>query len=350
MKEVAELDNIDGVECLVICVEGGNIYHASTKLGQKFLEEYPDTCTKFGNVIQNVSLNNKIDVSDKMIRTIFNKKYSTLVGKASPLPYSAAESLGLKFNGLPSELIDELGCYPKQPNHYGAQQKRRLWERRNSFSFSLQSHMEIINTASNNASSSSTSSNVSSSTSTDPLLPPSTLPPMTASDHQVPLSTSLRPSTSRESISTPSQSQPQDHSSLAPMNQPDMQLPSQSLSKNDGQELIVSRIIEQTIFLNASNGLSLQLKEGTVFGLMDERNMIKGTGKVMAKHQLHGRPIAPGCLVVEVVSVKDSCVTKPPVPGAFDDDEAVHIGGFYLWPISKLSFLGKTGIQVGINK
>ncbi|XP_028407555.1 uncharacterized protein LOC114530173 [Dendronephthya gigantea] len=159
MKEVAELDNIDGVECLVICVEGGNIYHASTKLGQKFLEEYPDTCTKFGNVIQNVSLNNKIDVSDKMIRTIFNKKYSTLVGKASPLPYSAAESLGLKFNGLPSELIDELGCYPKQPNHYGAQQKRRLWERRNSFSFSLQSHMEIINTASNNASSSSTSSN-----------------------------------------------------------------------------------------------------------------------------------------------------------------------------------------------
>ncbi|XP_028408233.1 uncharacterized protein LOC114530818 [Dendronephthya gigantea] len=134
MKEVAELDNIDGVECLVICVEGGNIYHASTKLGQKFLEEYPDTCTKFGNVIQNVSLNNKIDVSDKMIRTIFNKKYSTLVGKASPLPYSAAESLGLKFNGLPSE-HRRIGLLSKTAKPLRGTTKRRLWERRNSFSF-----------------------------------------------------------------------------------------------------------------------------------------------------------------------------------------------------------------------
>ena len=84
---------------------------------------------------------------------------------------------------------------------------------------------------------------------------------------------------------------------------------------------------------------------------MDERNIVRGTGKVMAKNQLHGST-AHGSrnLVVEVVSKKDDCSIKPLVPGPYDNEEPVEIGGFYLWPISKLSFLDKTGIQVGINK
>ncbi|CAB3988605.1 Hypothetical predicted protein, partial [Paramuricea clavata] len=262
MKEVAELDNINGAECLVVCLDG------------------------------------------------------TLVGKSSPLPYSKVQSLGLKFDGLPSELVDELGCYPKQPNHYGTQQKRKLWERRESFSFTLESR--CLETNASNMASSPISSDISSTA--DPLLPPSTLQGhhKTACMHedaisvtQAALSPSLEEPSSGES-SMSSQLQHQGHSFVAAISQSATPPPIQS--KNAGQQLTFSEIIDEKICLAASNGLSLQFKE------------------------------------VEVVSKKDDCSIKPPVLGPYDNEEPVEIGGFYLWPISKLSFLDKTGIQVGINK
>lgn len=44
---------------------------------------------------------------------------------------------------------------------------------------------------------------------------------------------------------------------------------------------------------------------GTCFGLMDEMNNIRGTGKVTARSTLHDRKVPPNCLVVEVSAMED---------------------------------------------
>ena len=116
-----------------------------------------------------------------------------------------------------------LSTNPKQPNHYGAQQKRKLWERRESFSFTLESH--CLETNGSNRASSSISSDISSTA--DPLLPPSILQGhhKTACMHedaisvtQATLSPSLEEPSSGES-SMPSQLQHQGHSFVAAISQ-----------------------------------------------------------------------------------------------------------------------------------
>lgn len=74
---------------------------------------------------------------------------------------------------------------------------------------------------------------------------------------------------------------------------------------------------------------------------MDNTNTIRGSRKLRASNTLHGRQISTGSLVVEIDTLEDNCSMKPPISGPFDEDEPVQKGGFYAWPISKLSQLPK---------
>lgn len=52
VPQVSELDKLEGVECLVICVNNGFIYHGATKLANNFLATNTELLSGFASNIQ----------------------------------------------------------------------------------------------------------------------------------------------------------------------------------------------------------------------------------------------------------------------------------------------------------
>lgn len=79
---------------------------------------------------------------------------------------------------------------------------------------------------------------------------------------------------------------------------------------------------------------------GTEFGMMlpDTSSRIHAVCVLTSRTQMHGRSVAQGNVVVEVLRVLNPAL-HPIFPGAFDEEEPVCVGGFYEWPCSQLKFM-----------
>lgn len=79
---------------------------------------------------------------------------------------------------------------------------------------------------------------------------------------------------------------------------------------------------------------------GTEFGMMlpDTSSTIHAVCVLTSRTQMHGRSVAQGNVVVEVLRVLNPAL-HPIFPGAFDEEEPVCVGGFYEWPCSQLKFM-----------
>ena len=77
-----------------------------------------------------------------MLLICFHPPFVTFTGElvhreGSKMPYSKIVQMGIKFKDLKSELLAEIGAYPKKPSLYGSAQWRKLWLTRHEWSFSV---------------------------------------------------------------------------------------------------------------------------------------------------------------------------------------------------------------------
>ena len=109
--------------------------------------------------------------------------------------------IGLQFVGLPSDVADVVGCFPKKPNFYGQAQRRKLWECRDAFSFTFNPPcLESLSSPSTQASTTSTCTSASRTYSV-PLHSSNTSPGTTVS-MLIPLTSPVSTSTTSAYVTT----------------------------------------------------------------------------------------------------------------------------------------------------
>ncbi|XP_028409274.1 uncharacterized protein LOC114531870 [Dendronephthya gigantea] len=147
MKEVQELEALGG-HCLLICGFEGHVFHGSTDVGNKMLNDSEnDLVHHFANLLQ-CSQDGKENISVKAIQELFNKKYGEVVKKKNgKMPYSKIQEYGIAFIGLPAHLEIDIGTTPRKPALYGSAQRRELWQSRNAWSLTITSSSNLISNA-----------------------------------------------------------------------------------------------------------------------------------------------------------------------------------------------------------
>ncbi|XP_068670161.1 uncharacterized protein [Montipora foliosa] len=356
---VAELETLGG-HCLLLCGLDGTLYQGASSVGERVMSAPGCNIIPLFSSYLQCHQDKKEEVSTKTLQELFNAKYSDLVKEeARKMPYAKLQQLGIVFKDLPDDLLREVGRVPRKPALYGTGQRRKLWQTRHQWTLSVSFSMDTSSPANDAPSTSDAITNVPSiiraspstaitDTTTAPvsgrtlsLCTANSLP--TNSFSSVPVSDTT---TTIYNVSVPAVVQPSEiHSSTLPFGDSPSSVYSTFVPPNQATTRVQVRPPTSTrpcgpLHRQPPSQTGFIIPQGTEFGMMlpDTSSRIHAVCVLTSRTQMHGRSVAQGNVVVEILRVLNPAL-HPIFPGAFDEEEPVCVGGFYEWPCSQLKFM-----------